>query len=254
MILRALYSGIAVAAAVMCGVQVNAQSESDFRTKQFQSDRVVKAWEKYEKPLRNLFNLKNLQWPAQDIYIRAFKLQNELEIWARDNSSDSYKHVNTYGICALSGKLGPKRQRGDKQVPEGYYFIEEFNAYSEYHLSLGISYPNYSDLINTHGSQPGGNIYIHGGCLTVGCIPMGDEVIKEIYTICLNARLNGQNYIPIHIYPTRLSENGIAFLQKEKSGSNMMPFWRTLKAGYDYFEQNHKLLPVMYSTTGNYIN
>ncbi len=251
---KAIYTGILLAATLWLGLDTYAQSETDFRTEQFSSDRVVKAWETYNNQLRQLFTAKNLQWPANDIFIRAFKLQNELEIWARDNPSKAYRHVKTYRICAMSGSLGPKRKKGDKQVPEGYYFIEDYNPRSDYHLSLGINYPNYTDVIQAKSDHPGGDIYIHGGCLTVGCLPMENEGIKEIYTLCLNARLNGQYYIPVHIYPLRLTDKGITMLQKEVASSRKMPFWLTLKEGYDYFEQNHKLLPVMYTNTGNYIN
>jgi len=31
-------------------------------------------------------------------------------------------------------------------------------------------------------------------------------------------------------------------------------FWAELKTGYDYFEKYHKLLPVMYSPDGKYVN
>jgi murein L,D-transpeptidase YafK len=251
---KALYIVVLLAATLSLEKAAYAQSESDFRTEQFSSERVVKAWETYNNQLRLLFTSKNLQWPPNDIFIRAFKLHNELEIWARDAPAKPYKHVKTYRICAMSGGLGPKRKKGDKQVPEGYYFIEDFNPRSDYHLSLGINYPNYTDVIQAKSDHPGGDIYIHGGCLTVGCMPMENEGIGEIYTLCLNARLNGQNYIPVHVYPLRLTEKGMAMLQKETAGNKKMPFWNTLKEGYDYFEQNHKLLPVMYTTTGNYIN
>jgi len=252
--LRALYIVVLLATTLWLGGTTHAQSEADFRTVQFSSERVVKAWETHNNQLRQLFTSKNLQWPANDIFIRAFKLQNELEVWAKDTHTQTYKHVKTYRICAVSGNLGPKRKKGDKQVPEGYYFIEDYNPRSDYHLSLGINYPNYSDVIQAKSDHPGGDIYIHGGCLTVGCLPMENEGISEIYTLCLNARLNGQNYIPVHIYPLRLTEKGMVFLQKEIASSKKMPFWNTLKEGYDYFEQHHKLMPAMYTTTGNYIN
>lgn len=234
--------------------KANAQSESDFRTIQFSSDRVVKAWETYVNPLNKLFEAKDLQWPGKDLYLRAFKLENELEVWTKDAKTQQFQLIKTYRICALSGKPGPKRKKGDKQVPEGFYFIEDFNAHSDFHLSMGINYPNYSDLMNTGGSNPGGDIYIHGGCLTVGCLPMEDEGIKEIYTLCLNAKLNGQNYIPVHIYPTRLTNHGMAILQKETNNTSLLGFWQNLKQSYDYFEVYHKLLPVMYGSDGNYLN
>ena len=55
-------------------------------------------------------------------------------------------HVS-YPICAGSGDLGPKRERGDGQVPEGLYEIDRFNPTSRYHLSLRVNYPNLSDRL-----------------------------------------------------------------------------------------------------------
>src|SRR6185312_9459157 len=131
---------------------------------------------------------KGLSYPAKDIFLRIFKGQNEMELWARDNDTSEYRKVKTYRICALSGILGPKRTEGDRQVPEGYYFIEDFNPKSDFHLSLLLNYPNYSDMMIGDKKKPGGDIYIHGGCVTVGCMPMTDEGIQELYVICLNAK------------------------------------------------------------------
>jgi murein L,D-transpeptidase YafK len=232
----------------------NDAANSDFRNSQMSSDRVLNAWKKYNNILQNTFAAGNLQWPATDIYLRAFKLQNEMELWARDNANQEYKLVKIYRICAISGTAGPKRKQGDKQVPEGYYFIDDFNPKSDYHLSMQLNYPNYSDMMQGK-SNLGGDIYIHGGCLTVGCLPMEDEGIREIYTLCLNAKFNGQEYIPVHIFPTRMGKTGMAYLQKAGAGNaNKQQFWNVLKNSYDYFEQYHKLLPVVYTQDGNYLN
>jgi len=226
----------------------------NFRDYQFSSDRVTEAWKKYNDTLRKEFKAKNAAWPPTDVYLRAFKSQNELELWARDNTASEYKKIKTYRVCAISGTLGPKRQQGDKQVPEGFYFIDDFNPKSDYHLSLLLNYPNYCDELQGK-SRLGGDIYIHGGCLTVGCLPMDNDGICEIYTVCLNARLNGQEYIPVHIFPTRMTRNGITYLIREYAGNTAkQQFWATLKKGYEYFEQNHKLLPIMYASDGSYIN
>jgi len=227
---------------------------ADFRSAQFASPRVSAAWNKYSDTLRKAFARKNLAWPAADVYIRAFKSQNEMELWARNTGDAEYKLVKTYRICAVSGSLGPKRTQGDRQIPEGFYFIDEFNPKSDYLLSLLINYPNYSDEALGKG-RLGGDIYIHGGCVTVGCMPMTNEGIEEIYTACLGAKLGGQEYIPVHIFPTRMNKTGINYLILQyANNTEQQQFWAGLKAGYDYFEKNHKLLPVMYAPDGNYVN
>ena len=236
--------------------QVMAQADiRNFRDEQFSSERVKTAWKKYGDTLKIVLSKQGVAWPTCSVFLRAFKSQNDLELWARNNSSEEYRHIKTYRICAISGSLGPKRQQGDKQVPEGFYFIDDFNPHSEYHLSLEINYPNYSDQAQTKGGRPGGNIFIHGGCLTVGCLPMGDDGISELYTACLGAKLNGQEHIPVHIFPTRMTEKGVSYLKNAyPENSERQQFWATLKSGFDYFEQNHQIPPVLYGADGKYLN
>lgn len=237
-------------------VVANAQDDvMAFRNFQLSFNRVSQAWIKCNDSLQKMFHEKGLKYPPSDIYIRTFKSQNEMELWARDNPDDKYKMVKLYRICALSGILGPKRYEGDRQVPEGYYFIEDFNPKSDFHLSLLLNYPNYSDMLLGDKKKPGGDIYIHGGCVTVGCMPMTDAGIQEIYTLCLNAKLGGQTYIPVHIYPTRFNQVGLNFLGRSyATDTSKQQFWINLKSGYDYFERFRKIQPVMYSADGRYIN
>jgi murein L,D-transpeptidase YafK len=239
----------------IAGFAAIAQNDpQSFKSAQLSAPRVAVAMAKYNDTLAKAFNKKGMAWPPKEIYIRAFKSQNELELWARNTEGSEYKLIKTYRICAISGLLGPKHYQGDRQVPEGYYFIEEFNSKSDYHLSLLLNYPNYCDQ-SSGKDKLGGDIYIHGGCVTIGCIPMTDEGIQEIYAVCLNAKLNGQEYIPVHILPTRLTKSGMAYLYREfANDQNRQQFWTSLKAGYDYFEKNHKLLPVMYTPDGKYAN
>lgn len=221
---------------------------------QFSSTRVSQAFTKYNDSLRVLFQKKGLTYPNNNILLRAFKSSNELELWARDADTGAYTLVKNYKVCALSGALGPKRWEGDLQVPEGYYFIDDFNPRSDFYLSLLVSYPNYSDLVMGNKEKPGGNIYIHGGCVTVGCLPMTDPVIQEIYVAALSARMAGENYIPVHIYPLRFDRRGLNFLGREyREDTAKQRFWVNLKTGYDYFEIHHKTLPVMYSADGRYV-
>jgi len=251
-VLRVTIISVLMAIAHGTQAQTDAQSMKNF---QLSCTRVADAYKKFNDSLAKDFKKKGLNYPPKDIYLRAFKASNELEIWGRNNETSEYKLIKMYHICALSGLLGPKRAEGDRQVPEGYYFIDDFNPKSDYYLSMLLNYPNYSDNLLATKPKKGGDIYIHGGCVTVGCLPMTDEGIKEIYTLCLNARVNGQENIPVHIFPTRLDTKGWVYLKREyRDYPQSIAFWYTLKPGYDYFEKNHKLLPVMYSPDGYYVN
>jgi murein L,D-transpeptidase YafK len=235
--------------------RTSAQDDAQtFRNFQFSFNRVSQAWMKYNDTLKHTFETKGLAYPPYQVYIRSFKSNNEMELWARNNDTSEYKLVKNYRVCALSGVLGPKRTEGDHQVPEGLYFIDDFNPKSDFYLSLLLSYPNYSDMVMGNKEKPGGDIYIHGGCVTIGCLPLTDVFIQELYVLCLNAKINGQNYIPVHIYPTRFDRQGLNFLGRSyKDDVEKQKFWVNLKSAYDYFEKNHKLQPVMYSTDGKYL-
>jgi len=235
---------------ITCSAQDELQR---FKSAQLSCSRVSMAYTKCEDSLKKYFAKKNLAYPPKDIFIRVFKAQNELELWARNDENTEYKYVKAYPICALSGILGPKRWEGDRQVPEGFYFIEQFNPKSEYYLSLLLNYPNYSDSILGDKIKPGGNIYIHGGCVTVGCMPMTNEIIQELYLVCLQAKLNGNNNIPVHIFPTRFSKVSMNYLAREYGKDiEKQKFWATLKEYYDYFERNRKLMPLCYTLDGKY--
>ncbi len=230
------------------------QENAAFRAYQLNMPRVSQAYSQYNSQLQSAFAAKGLSYPPSEIYLRAFKAQNELEIWVKDKGADTYALFKKYDICALSGSLGPKRWEGDKQVPEGLYFISDFNPQSAFHLSMLVNYPNYSDLILGNKKTPGGDIYIHGSCMTVGCLPMTDEGIKEIYILCMQAKGSGQNNIPVHIFPVRFNKGSINFLGREYADDeNRQRFWINLKAGFDHFEKTRTILPVMYNREGKYV-
>lgn len=224
-----------------------------FRNFQFSFSRVSGAYNTFNDSIGRMFKAKGLAYPPKDIYVRAFKAQNEMELWGRDSRTDEYTLIKTYRICALSGVLGPKRWEGDRQVPEGFYFIADYNPRSDFYLSMLVNYPNYSDLLLSNKERPGGDIYIHGGCQTVGCLPMTNNIIQELYITCLNAKLNGVENIPIHIFPTRFNRAGLNFLGREYDDDIKQKFWVNLKYQYDYFERNHKTLPVIFTPEGEYV-
>ncbi len=225
----------------------------NFQSYQMSFDRVRNAVARNEGNIKKLFEEKKIKYPCTNILFRGLKASNELELWARNSIEDTFVLIKNYKICALSGILGPKRWEGDKQVPEGFYFISDFKPNSQYYLSMLINYPNYSDLIFGNREKPGGDIYIHGACMTVGCLPMTDQWIEEIYVISMMSRIYGQLNIPVQVYPLRYTQKGLDFIGKEyKNEAEKQAFWVNLKRAYDYFEATHKTLPVMYDEKGNY--
>lgn len=224
-----------------------------FQNYQLSFDRVKAAFAKNETGIKKMFAEKGIKYPCANILYRGLKASNDLELWARNSNQDTFVLIKNYKICALSGILGPKRYEGDKQVPEGFYFISEFKPKSEYHLSMLVNYPNYSDLIEGDKERPGGDIYIHGACMTVGCMPMTNELIEELYIVSMIARIHGQVNIPVHIYPVRYSQKSLDYIGREyKDEFGKQKFWINLKRAYDYFEATHRILPVMYDEKGEY--
>ena len=225
----------------------------NFSKAQMQNNRVAAA--RYEKrfAIKALFRKRGIGYPAEQVFIRIFKREHQLELWARPMGADTFALLKSYEICALADKLGPKRQQGDMQTPEGFYYIDNFNPRSGFHLSLHIDYPNASDRVLGDGKALGGDIFIHGGCKTEGCMAVTDENIKEIYWIAVEARDNGQSRIPVHIFPTRLNDNNMAQLVNVfKNEPQFVRFWSNLKPGYDYFAKTKKLPEVTVTPRGRY--
>mgnify|MGYP007011023231 CR=1 FL=1 len=221
-------------------------NSQDFLNYQLTFPRVQEANQlKYSK-VKSYFDKKNMAFPNSQIFWRAFKWNKALELWAFNSDSQCYVLVKSFPICEIVGDLGPKRQEGDFQIPEGFYYLENFNPNSKYHLSLKVSYPNLSDSLLGVKGKLGGDIYVHGKCETIGCLPMTDTLIQEIYLINLYAKANGQELIPIHIFPTKLSLNNMNKLKKDYFNGNtsILNFWNNLKEGFEYFEKK-KILPLI---------
>src|SRR5215467_5285792 len=208
-----------------------------------------------EDTLQKQFAAKKLVWPAKYIYIRSFKYDSQMEVWVKNDIKDPFQLFKTYKICALAGTLGPKRMAGDFQVPEGFYYINEFNPRSNYYLALGINYPNVSDRILSDSLQPGGDIYIHGSCVTVGCIPMTDQQIDELYILAAHAKDAGEDFIPVHIFPIRYNvKRSVDYLSKlTKDDPELKQFALRLEDAFDYFEKYRQVPVIMVDEKGGYV-
>lgn len=189
--------------------------------------------------VKTLFESKNVIFPPDKLFLRAFKAERILEVWSKNAETDTFTFITSYEFCASSGYSGPKRKQGDLQIPEGFYFITGFNPFSKFYLSLRINYPNDLDELLGDQDNPGGDIFIHGDCVTIGCIPITDDSIKELYITALFCT-NNQKNIPVHIFPTIMTDEKLAALNQFFNNKHAS-FWNNLKTGYDYFENNHTL-------------
>jgi murein L,D-transpeptidase YafK len=233
-------------------VEMNAQNA--FIANQKSNPRVLNAFKNKNDSLKKQFERAHLSFPPKQIYLRSFKYDSQLEVWVKPSNNEPFVLFKTYPVCALSGTIGPKRMNGDYQVPEGFYYINEFNPNSSYHLSLGINYPNISDNFLSDSIKPGNEIYIHGKCVTQGCIPIQDEKIEELYILAAYAHSQGQDFIPVHIFPVRFdSEKSIAFFKKNsKYDPEYQRFANRLKEVYHYFETSKRLPVIAINTKGEY--
>lgn len=228
--------------------------QADFLTDQKRFERVRTAIKEKEKIVEQKLLDNELGLDNFNLLFIAYKDIDELEIYAKNKTETVYKKVLSYEICSRSGQLGPKRRQGDYQVPEGFYHIDRFNPTSSFYLSLRINYPNQADMKKSKASNFGGDIFIHGSCVTIGCMPMTDDKIKEIYLYAIYAKNNGQNKIPVYVFPFKMSDQNFNnYKAKYKDNEELIYFWTNLKHGYDKFTKNMQELTFKIDTNGDYI-
>lgn len=224
-------------------------SQQNFIDTQLSFSRVASAASVYDSSLKQLFAKSNINFPPKHLYIRAFKKEQVVEVWASDNTE--YTFIKSYAFAANSGNLGPKQKEGDLQIPEGFYHILSFNPVSNFHLSFKINYPNAADSIrNKLHKKLGDDIFIHGNNKTIGCIPIGDKNIAELYWLCIKTYSINQN-IPVHIFPFKMeNENSNSMF---KVYASWISLWNSMKPMYQFFK-THKILGevVGSDSSGNY--
>jgi murein L,D-transpeptidase YafK len=225
----------------LLAISSSPQQLKSFRELQWKYPRVRTASKEKDEVLKKRFEEKAVTYPPRAILLRAFKQEGILDLWAAGASGKPYVLVHEYRICASSGSLGPKRRFGDEQVPEGFYELDWFNPQSNFFLSLHINYPNASDRILGSHQNPGGDIFLHGDCASIGCIPITDDGIKEVYWLSVLVHDQNQQHLPIEIYPARLTDEGLKSLAATHANQALLiAFWSNLKQGYDFFEKNHR--------------
>ncbi|MFO0748768.1 MAG: hypothetical protein U1F43_24355 [Myxococcota bacterium] len=262
---------LALAPALLASPSAQARRPTPFERGQKRDPRVRAAFARDEAQLEAAFAAAGAAWPPRAIYLRTLKLESELELWAAPApiAPPSARHhgrtpagrptpaaepprvlVRTFHICAKSGVLGPKTHAGDGQVPEGFYTIVGF-GHGPDHLSLGLSYPNAYDRARARPEPPGGDIFVHGGCVTVGCLPIEDDAVEALYVVAVLARGGGQTRIPIDLFPCRFGSDACDVARRDAApDAALSAFWRVLEDAYQGFEATRLPPAVSVSAQG----
>jgi murein L,D-transpeptidase YafK len=179
------------------------------------------------------------------VMIRIFKAESELELWLETHGR--FELFATYAICFWSGTLGPKLREGDRQAPEGLYTVglQQLRRTGKRPRSFDIGYPNALDQAE---GRTGSNIWIHGGCTSIGCYAMTDSVMGEIYALGEQALVQGQDRFQVQVFPFRMTEENML----KHAVSPWLRFWTNLKEAYDAFERT-RIPPKVAICGGRYL-
>lgn len=219
-------------------------------------DRVAQARNNQMAWIQKVFAKHQIAYPPKSLFLRAYKMEDQLEVYAADKIGAPLELISSFPILGRSGLPGPKRREGDRQVPEGFYVIDRFNPKSRFHLSLGLNYPNRSDRNFADPQQPGSNIFIHGNRVTIGCLPIGDEGIERLYLICLDYHTRHGKPIPVHLFPAPLDEKTWElrlkpYLQQDTTGE-LERFWQSLRPIWAAFETSRQVPSWQLNAAGYY--
>lgn len=133
------------------------------------------------------FRRSGAPYPPRHLFLLAFKEEDVVELWAGSRRDDPKPVlVKRYAVLAASGGPGPKLLEGDLQVPEGFYRVLWLNPASSYHLSMKLDYPNAFDRARGREegrTRLGGDIFVHGRDVSIGCLALGDRAIEELFVL-----------------------------------------------------------------------
>jgi|AntAceMinimDraft_17_1070374.scaffolds.fasta_scaffold04841_2 murein L,D-transpeptidase YafK len=230
---------------------------------------------------------KKMIYPPQYVLFRVFKLEKELEIWAGNNSKEPLELIKILNICAIDNEPGPKLQEGDGKTPEGFYeyrflYASNFNfmwikldtdkiddfgktGYGSC-FKMYLNYPKSIDRkrTNTYVGKvsPGGEICMHGNCITAGCISFKNRTFLYVYAFAIKHNQKLYGLPQIHIFPFRFTDslkNMYCDSCCHIKCNKLLEFWNNLERGYKLFDSIRKPLKItesedlyMFTTKDNY--
>lgn len=162
--------------------------------------------------LQALARVAGASYPLKKLTIIVLKHERSVQLWAP--GEDGHVLLQTYAFTGFSGELGPKLRSGDRQIPEGVYKLESLNPNSRFHLSMKVNYPNAFDVEMAEYDDRdnlGGDIFIHGSTVTIGCVPIGDTHIEQLFVAVYGV---GVENVTVIISPNDIRQSD--FLHKDE--------------------------------------
>lgn len=155
------------------------------------ADRVAQYGPLARARLLPYFAAAGVPYPPARFRLLGLKWERELQLYAA-GPGQAFAWIRSFAILDASGEIGPKLREGDGQVPEGVYRIVYLNPNSIAHLALALSYPNPFDRMHAEedgreDATLGGDIMIHGGADSVGCLAVGDAGAEELFVLAADA-------------------------------------------------------------------
>lgn len=121
-----------------------------------------------------------VHYPPRELTLLAMKRERRIDVYGDG------KYLRSFAVIKISGQLGPKLRRGDKQVPEGIYRVSALNPNSKFHVSAKLDYPNEFDRARAAEDgrvDLGSDIFIHGRNTSIGCYALGDPMMSLLFVL-----------------------------------------------------------------------
>jgi murein L,D-transpeptidase YafK len=168
------------------------------------------------------------------IYLRLIKDQKRLEVWVQRRGGD-YARLRGYRICGTSAGAGLRRVGNVPWQPEGFYTLgaNSLRPHPVGYLGIDIGWPNAFD--HAQGWRSGTSL-LQAGCAAQPHFGLTDQDLEEVYTLVHGALSNGQNGVPLHIFPFAM---GPLSLMTRGNGPNTA-FWRGLEPAWRAFERTKR--------------
>jgi len=210
--------------------------------------------------LPRIFLSAGIKYDRAEILFVAYKRELELELYVRPfGSIDAYTLIKTFTITSSNvSTLKPKMQQGDGLVPDGIYKLHFFPSFrwSDFYLAFLISYPNKADLTRREfweaGGTPGGAINFHGCCVSIGCIPIGNPAIEEVFLFVRKNWNNGNIQFVIFPFKFDAEENMELLEETRERNARLADFWEGLRSIYMYLNEYLKLPEYAIDERGYY--
>lgn len=210
-------------------------------------ERVAAARETHEVALRVHAKDLGVDWPPRQLYLRAFKKERVLQVWVGNGRAPLVLFAE-HPICGESGTLGPKVERGDEQIPEGLYVVTKLHPESQGWLALRMSYPNLADRaraaargrVEKRRVSPGGDILVHGTCISIGCIAIDNAPIERVYLLAQEPVARGRA-VRVDVFPGRMEPERLDALLEQATDVGTVRLWRSLVPAYFAFERTRRV-------------